>query len=482
MKGFNATSQSSNTTNKIEFSPPHWILWTILILEGFVTISLEILTIRQLIPFVGNSVVVTSLIIGVFLLFLAYGYRKGGSYLHDTLKLGAILKRNFFYAALLLGIGLSYAFLELFFVYSLKLMTLPPLILLTFYLLIITAPMVYLLGQTVPIVMNLIKEQNEMLSFVGKTGGKVLHLSTIGSFLGSVLTALILMNTVGVAATIFINFTLLSLLMFLLFFFFGLEYIKLIILVCAFLFIFKLNVEFEHLAFFYTNSYNNYSVTPIKNLYGTDGNVLVLNRQPSSYLNKDKQGFPYIEKIKEILFKDLTFTNKDILVLGAGGFTLSSENTYGNRFTYVDIDPNLQEKVRQHFNPQIQGDFIAMDARVFLKQHTQSYDAIVSDVFTNRLEIPPHLSTREYFLAVNSALKADGIAIFNIIGLANLKPKFERSIDSTLHSVFHHCMVIPLSFKNIPTNILYVCPKTKLDEKQIVYTDDINTASLDVGL
>ena len=43
----------------------------IIFLEGFVSISVEILAIRQLIPMVGNSVIVTSLIIGIFLLFLA---------------------------------------------------------------------------------------------------------------------------------------------------------------------------------------------------------------------------------------------------------------------------------------------------------------------------------------------------------------------------------------------------------------------------
>ena len=49
--------------------------------------------IRQLIAFVGNSIIVTSLIIGVFLLCLAYGYRAGG---RQCTALLAILRRNFF--------------------------------------------------------------------------------------------------------------------------------------------------------------------------------------------------------------------------------------------------------------------------------------------------------------------------------------------------------------------------------------------------
>jgi predicted membrane-bound spermidine synthase len=49
----------------------------ILLFEGFITISVELILIRQLIPFYGNSVIVTSVFIGIFLLFLAIGYWRG---------------------------------------------------------------------------------------------------------------------------------------------------------------------------------------------------------------------------------------------------------------------------------------------------------------------------------------------------------------------------------------------------------------------
>src|SRR5690606_40908973 len=49
---------------------------------------------------------------GVFLLFLAYGYKHGGQ--HQA-RLQTILKRNFIIATLLFGVGLSYMFIFLFF-------------------------------------------------------------------------------------------------------------------------------------------------------------------------------------------------------------------------------------------------------------------------------------------------------------------------------------------------------------------------------
>lgn len=69
------------------------ILPLIILIEGFVSISVEILAIRQLLPVAGGSVIVTSLIIGVFLLFLALGYKQGGK-LHINPK--KVLQTNFF--------------------------------------------------------------------------------------------------------------------------------------------------------------------------------------------------------------------------------------------------------------------------------------------------------------------------------------------------------------------------------------------------
>ena len=43
-----------------------------------------------------------------------------------------------------------------------------------------------------------------------------------------------------------------------------------------------------------------------------------------------------------ILLEELRYRDRDILVLGAGGFTLS-HNEPSNRYTYVDIDPAIRE-------------------------------------------------------------------------------------------------------------------------------------------
>ena len=73
------------------------------------------------------------------------------------------------------------------------------------------------------------------------------------------------------------------------------------------------------------------------------------NNSYSSFINDKKETFPYIEFIKRILFKDLELHDAQILVLGAGGFTLSAEEAHSNYFTYVDIDPKIKSIVEKNF-------------------------------------------------------------------------------------------------------------------------------------
>lgn len=444
-------------------------IWVIILLEGFVTISFEILTMRQLIPVMGNSIIVTSLIIGVFLLFLAYGYRAGGLL---QANFCSRLQRNFFSAALGIGIGVSYLFINLFFELLQQTLGIPTLAVLVCYLLLITAPIVYLLGQTVPITMSLLHKQQT----VGELSGKVLHLSTIGSFLGSVLTTLLLLNFWGVAWTVFLNVLALALLFCLVAELYK-RNILLWLLPIALGLSYAVNCGVERLTFIKTTPYANYSVNqdPV-----AKAKYLAINESASSSINELLTGFPYIEYIKSILFEDLNIHDKNILVLGAGGFTLSAAQTFGNHFTYVDIDPAIYQVVKQHFLENIQGKFVAADARQFVREHPHSYDVIVSDTYSNSQTIPPHLLTQEYFADLKRALKPNGIAVFNIIGSPLLNTTYTKRVDNTIRSVFSSCTMNPLVHSwQQEQNLIYICQINNEASDNMIYTDDRNEVSVD---
>lgn len=461
-----------NIINNIEKRKNAFLL-LIIIIEGFVSVAAEILVIRQLIPEVGSSVVVTSLIIGVFLLFLALGYWRGGVYQKDFYD---ILKRNFIIAASIFGVGLSYLFIAIFFQTFSLFLKIPAIIILVLYLLLIISPLVYLFGQTIPITMNLVKQEK----LVGTIGGKVLFLSTVGSFFGAVLTTLLLMENLGVAWTVMINALLLLLLVFLM----PLEKNKRIftlgsILVIS-IFIYLANVTIEKSYFVATTNYANYHVaSAIKLPNNSIGDIFQINESSSSFRGQNKEGFPYIEFIKKILFSDLKLHNENILVLGAGGFSLSAAGDFGNRITYVDIDPKIYGIAKQSFQPQINGKFIAADARVYLKPIKNYYQAIVSDVYSNVHTIPQSLLSREYFQEVRVALKENGVAIFNIIAHPFLDSRYAKRVDNTIRTVFGNCMVIPLEYVDNVTNIIYICRKAANESDNLIYTDNKNPSTLD---
>lgn len=447
-------------------------LYVLIFIEGFVTISIEILAIRQLIPFVGNSVVVTSLIIGIFLLFLAMGYRRGGRYRHDFRE---ALLRNFTKSALWLGMGLSYSFVSLFFIFMYNTVVAYPLVSLCAYLLLVIAPLIYWLGQTIPITTNLYTQGHS----VGEISGYVLFLNTLGSFLGAIVTSLIFLNYIGVAGTIIINFCLLLLLSVLLFRSISRDLTRLFILLAGFFLVYALNIGVERNLFIGTNQYANYQVqdnfeiTP-----GNQGKVFVVNNSLSSFLNEAGQGAPYIEFIKQILFSDLELKDKQILVIGAGGFTLSAQGSQGNEITYIDIDKQITD-FAQSFIAKIQGRFIAEDARVYLNKQHSSYDVIISDAYNNPKGIPAYLLSYQHILHIRQALTPDGLAVFNIIANPFLEDAYSKRIDNTISAVFENCMRIPMQYSNQLTNIIYLCKKSPQEYDKIVYTDNINRADLD---
>lgn len=443
------------------------MLFIILLLEGFITISVEILTIRQLMPFFGGSVVITSIIIGVFLLFLALGYWRGGGYRQDFLKQ---LSRNFAFSMIWIGIGLSYSLIAVFYYLSAYIAHLPFLVSLFLYLLLVLAPIVYWLGQTIPLTTNLFSQKNR----VSHISGRALFLSTIGSFLGALLTSLLLFQYLGVAWTVVINCGLLCALIIYMRRGSNLSGWHALGLLLAFVLIAMMNVSAENAQFKRTNNYANYQVIEPADF----SKILQINQSNSSLLTTDKKGFSYIEVVREVLFNQLNLQQKQLLVIGAGGFSLTAAGTNDNAVTYLDIDPDIQKVAETHFlNQPINGLFIAQDARSYLQQNNTRFDVIFSDAYSHHATVPASLLTLEYFQSLSKHLNADGLLIINIIADPFFRDDYASIVFNTIHAVFPYCAVVPIDWQYPLTNLMYICPKVAASH--VIYRDDLNTATLD---
>ena len=77
---------------------PRFLLFAIVFIEGFCSLGAEVIALRQIVPHMGSSIVVTAPTIGFFLLALALGYHAGAKVDSDYL---AVVARNFLIAAAL---------------------------------------------------------------------------------------------------------------------------------------------------------------------------------------------------------------------------------------------------------------------------------------------------------------------------------------------------------------------------------------------
>lgn len=450
----------------------------ILLLEGLASTGLQMITIRQTMPFVGSSVLSTSIIISCFLGALALGYYWGGQQAPERYRKSLI--SNLIGSIFLFGIGLSYSFVNFFFMFISDItvgnvILSNPLFHLLLFSVLIMSPLVFLLGQTVPLLINTSDESTRK----SEATGNATALSTVGNVLGCLMTSLVLMYYLGVGVSIFFNCLILVFCLCLLIQWNSpsTKYITGVVLSCVVI-TYVLNVTVTDRLFAATTPYSNFHISD-----HPGGKRFVINRSSASYINNNERtGWPYIEIIKKAIFSD-EMTDKDILVLGAGGFTLSAEDTYGAKFTYIDIDPDIKQIAEQHFlEDKINGNFIAHDARSYLLTSRKLWDVIVVDLYTNAATIPMHTSTFEFFSLVGTRLKRDGKAILNIAANPRLNDRYSMNMDYTIRKALSKCITDITDYDNTMVNIIYFCSKiTKDSNSQVasLYKDDTTEVTVD---
>jgi predicted membrane-bound spermidine synthase len=437
-------------------------LFLVVFIEGFVSLGAEVIALRRLLPHVGSSIVVTAPTIGFFLLALAFGYHAGG---RIDGKVRETLARNFLLSALLVGTGMSQPAAHVLFGGG------SPVVAYLVFVLAIMAPVAYLLGQTVPALTSFLSDEA-----VAARSGNSLYWSTLGSFLGSVALSLGVMNFVGVSAAVAVCVALLLA-----------GHLMLAprrraaglaataVLGLAAVLVWRSAIV--------ETAYADYEVISVASDAGDPGTAFLVNGSPASLRFEGTPPTParYISRLREIVGTELNLRERDILVLGAGGFSLSEQDRQ-NRYTYVDIDPDIREIAERHFlHAPAQGRFIAADARRFVQTTGERFDAIVVDVFSSQLSIPRHLLTREFWREARRPLKADGVLLANLVLDSRLDSDYARNLLATIESEWGRC-ALEVLFKDKPrSNVLLTCHRANLPRPASVYADERNKADFDAA-
>jgi hypothetical protein len=472
-----------------------FLLFLIILIEGYVVLACELLAIRQLIPFVGSGTETISIVISAVLLPLAIGYHWGGKAYSRAwqkhgkrgkkqLSIRKLLVRNILSAMGILTLGLSYLFMEMFFAVMITLgieHRLPQTALYTGIFLVYP---VFLLGQTVPLISNYFSRQR-----LSEITGKMLFFSTAGSFLGSVFSTIVLMTFIGVHYTVIVTLGLLTLLCLLL------TNRKMLyesfLCTVMFLTVYFLNNgdTFSQLHIVSNNAYNTIRVLDLPE---EEAKVLNINQSTSSKIAKDRRNmFDYLRYIQNHLIDGLPQDDAphDILVIGAGGFTVGIDDTV-NHYVFIDIDKDLKKVSEEHFLPEPltpNKKFVAASAREFVRRDKNLYDLIILDAYTNIMSIPMEAVTRDFLVDVKKRLKPGGIVAANVIMNPTFRDKFSVRYHNTFTSVFPTFtrQVIGgmdawgIAGNKKLNNVIYLYFNHDLVEDRTVYTDDKNTYSLD---
>lgn len=481
-----ASRPARKTMKKIDHT---LLLFAVILIEGYVVLSTELLAIRQTLPFVGSGTDTISIIIAAVLMPLALGYYIGGRYQHGMLKNGNFasvrkrLRLNLLIAMVILLPAMSYAFLHFFFMGLYQIGLTHRVLLTALYSALFIMPPVFLLGQTIPLTSNYFSKHK-----LAKITGRILFLSTIGSFLGAVFSTLVLMAFIGVNYTAALNFVLLAILITLLA---RRGRFSIIATVAWVLAIAAIGINSGYVLGKFDIVKNGlYNTVAVK--VGDDGSrTLFLNNNNSSRLETDGGRHAYVEFAERVAIKPIleSKTPKDILVIGAGAFTFGLED-YGNKYDYVDIDKTLRPVAEEYIlREQLSGNktFHPVEARAYLNKTQKKYDVIFLDAYFGMGSIPEYLVTREFFMQVRDHLKENGIVVANFVTSPNFATKFSRHIDNTFRTAFPHISryVVGDEFglwENDPariSNVIYMFRNEADTGTGKIYTDDKNTMFLD---
>lgn len=470
-----------------------WLLYVVACIEWFSTLAVEIIALRLAAPVVWSSSIVTSVFLGIVLLSLSAGYRRGwmlaASLSHQQIRYRVwwfILFEAVFYGCIsfLFEVSLLTWLLE---VTGNYLFTLFAVALLLFFL------PIYIASQTVPLLTELLGETSS-----GKAAGKMLFASTVWSFFGSVLTSIVFFQYLWVALTGVLITVLLGCIISYRFRLFDKRWSILTGIVTLFLLGIGLFIHAQRSSSLYVfdSAYQHIEVADGYVKDGRDIRVFRTNAAFASAMYLDTRLTPFTY-VQEAVRRTILLEPKRVLVIGAAGFSYPYEIEQAlpglERIDVIDVDGSvktiaetyfLQEELPEKIN------FFPASARFFIREKIkagETYDLIFVDAFNGK-SVPWELTTKEFFTWLD-ALTPDGVVLINAIFDTNLESTLANNIWATLQHVFGDMRYLLTSSDPDTVDDIqnFILSSEQLTEEYIrmgwwwvVYTDDKRSTEEDV--
>ena len=430
------------------FRPP---LLLVVFVVGISTLGAEIAAARLLAPYFGASTIVWANTIGTVLVALSIGYWYGGrladrnprrEFLDRIVLLGAVLVALIPFVAdpfLTVAVKALDSISAGAFAGSL------------FAVLVLVAVPVLVLGTVAPYAIRLAVET---IDEAGRIAGRLYAVSTVGSLLGTFLSALLLIPLVGTQRTFLIFALMLALVAAA-----GMRSWRPAIVpavMAALLAVPVGTIKGTDSGTILHEADTEYQYARV--IENADGDRLLELNEGQAVHSMRREGTYLTGDIwDEYLVAPLSTRDEPpgrIAILGNAAGTTA--RAYGEFFpeTHVDgveIDGELTDIGREYFdmrNPRLET--FTDDARPFLRKTDRTYDAILVDAYRQPY-IPFYLSTVEFFELARERLNPGGVVLVNA-GHPEGNDDLEKVLSATLAEVFDTVLRDPAE----PTNTLLI--------------------------
>jgi spermidine synthase len=425
---------------KTGFSPKKYYIYLTVFITGAAILILEILGTRIIAPYYGTTLFVWSALIGVTLLALTAGYFLGG-WLSD--------RRPGFEVMYLVIFAASAAIFAVPFISPGVLEATnsmgPRAGALLSAAALFSVPLL-LLGMVSPYAVRL--SLGEILS-AGMTAGSLYAVSTVGSFIGAIVTGFYLIPAIGIKAIIDLITALLILISLGWFIFVRKSRLSMVLMV---IFLFAMaakshtdDVSFRRNSETLFDRQTAYSRLKVVDFMGRYRAMVINNAMQTLYdIVNNEFEIGYIKMFGEAA--GCRKAAKTALSIGLGGGAIDSAlKKRGLAVDNVEIDPEIVGAARKYFG--FSGHIIIDDGRHFVRNTVKKYDLIYLDAF-NGFAIAQYLLSREALMEMKSRLNPGGMLVVNTVGrLKNdggrgvADDRLVRAVNSTLTAVFKNVSV-----------------------------------------
>jgi len=452
------------------------LLYSLVFFSGFANLATEIIGPRLVASLFGSTTIIWAIIISITLTGISIGYYLGGrvpqskalGYFPRILILNALwllalswfiwLIPHVFASVGYAAIGVT-AFIAFF----------PPAV---------------LFSATSPMVISLLAAERDKEA-IPKEVGNVYALGTLGSVIGALAAAFILIPYVGLSASLRL-FAGLAILYALIFLSARMRLVGAAILAAGLIVPQPVYRWGEGLGLRLLEQREGLYQTI--RVFTDDSTFVQMNLGPTFHARMDLDSkeptFGYAVKMIEL---SGDAQGKRALILGGAGHTMARAlEKRGASVVEVEIDPFVVELSDRYFGP-VQAQKEITDGRAYLEQYAGAgFDLILVDAFDSLASVPPQLVTHEFFQAVNRALKPDGRMIFNFIGVPEgAQSNSFRAVSATIRSVFPNALATHHAGEQL-MNIVLIASQSAMGDLDFppapeggtALTDDLNPSEI----